>query len=184
MVGSSYLCFAGEHMKTSIASLLFAASALAIAQGHANQPPGEMKSLSFLEGNWSGKQNFNNPGAALVGDITVKVHAFAGGRFLEELLSTTLPGKKPTEVHHFISFDPKTSTYHAWWFNDTSNTPTELTGTLTGNQLVLLSHPANPNAPVMRATYDKISGSAMNYKLEMKAGDSWQELFHNSYKKG
>jgi hypothetical protein len=95
-----------------------------------------------------------------------------------------LPGRPPTEVHHFISYNPTTKTYHAWWFNDTSNTPMELEGTLEGNQLVLQNHPANPNAPVLKATYDKVSGSAINYKLEMKTPDGkWQELFHNNIAK-
>ena len=171
-------------MKIGTSASLILAAAVAFGQGHKNGPPEEMKNLGFLVGTWSGKQNFNNPGAPLVGDITVKVHAFGAGRFLEEELSTKLPGAKPTEVHHFISYDPNTSTYTAWWFNDTSNTPMELSGTLTGNQLVLLSHPKNPNAPVMKATYDKLSDTAMNYKLEMKQGDQWQELFHNTYSKG
>jgi hypothetical protein len=144
----------------------------------------KLRSLDFLIGNWSGKQNFNTQGgAAMVGDITLKVHAFAG-RYLEEDLSTVLPNRKPTETHHMISFDGKTSQFHAWWFNDTSSIPTELTGELTGNQLVLMSHPTNPQAPILKATYDRISDTSLNYKLEMKAGDAaWQELFHNSYSK-
>jgi len=169
-------------MKISFSVFVLATVSIAAAQGHGNEAPKQLSSLDFLIGNWSGKQNFNNPGAALVGDITVKVHSF-GGRYVEESLSTVLPGRKPTETHHFISFDAKTNKFRAWWFNDTSSTPTELEGDLTGNQLVLLSHPSNPNAPVMRATYDKVSDKAINYKLEMKAGDAWQELFHNSYSK-
>jgi len=171
-------------MKLCFSALILVIVSVAAAQGHGNKPPEEMKGLDFLVGTWTGKQNFNNPGTPLVGDISLKVHSFAAGRFLEELSATTLPNAKPTEVHHFLSYNPTTKTYHAWWFNDTSNTPTELEGTLVGNQLVLMSHPANSNAPVLRATYDKVSSTALNYKLEMKAGDNWQELFHNSLKKG
>lgn len=170
-------------MKISVTALFMAVAAVASTQGHGNEAPQQLKSLDFLIGSWSGKQNFNNPSAPLVGDITLKVHSFAG-RYLEEDLSTLLPGRKPTETHHMISFDVKTNLFHAWWFNDTSSMPTELTGSLNGSQLVLMSHPANPNAPVLKATYDKVSDSAMNYKLEMKQGDSWQELFHNSFAKG
>jgi len=172
-------------MKTSISVLFAAIASLAAAQaGHTNGPPDEMKSLSFLEGNWTGKQNFNNPTGPMVGQLKVTVHSFAAGRFIEELSSTTLPGRKPTEVHHFISYDPATKTFHAWWFNDTSNKPMELEGALTGNQLVLQNHPTNPNAPVLRATYDKVSDKAINYKLEMKqADDKWLELFHNNISK-
>jgi hypothetical protein len=169
-------------MKISLSALLIATVSIASAQGHGNEAPQQLKGLDFLIGNWSGKQNFNNPGSPLVGDITVKVHSFAG-RYLEEDLSTVLPGRKPTETHHMISFDAKTNVFHAWWFNDTSSTPTELTGELNGNQLVLMSHPANPNAPVLKATYDRVSDGALNYKLEMKSGDNWQELFHNNYQK-
>ena len=170
-------------MKTWIAALLIATASIAAAQGHANPVPEEMKSLEFLVGTWNGKQNFNNPGSPLIGKLSVTVHAFGNGRFLEEVSHTTLPGKPPTEVHHFISYNPQTKSYHAWWFNDTSNTPMELEGTLENGHLVLQSHPANPNAPVLRATYEKASGSAVNYKLEMKSGDTWQELFHNNIAK-
>lgn len=171
-------------MKNSICIALALAASSVFAQGHGNPPPDAMKSLSFLEGTWTGQQNFNNPGNPLVADITLKAHMFAAGRFMEEELHTKMPGAaKATEVHHFISFDPKTSEFHAWWFNDTSNMPSELTGTLSGNTLVMMSHPTNPKAPVMRATYEKVSDSSLKYKLEMKMGDSWQELFHNSYTK-
>ncbi len=166
-------------MTTCLSYLLIVVAPFA-AQGHGNPAPKELDGLRFLVGAWKGKQNFNNPGAPMVGDITLKVHEFAG-RYLEEDLSTTLPGRKPTEVHHMISFDPGTKQFKAWWFNDTSSVPTQLDGSLEGDRLVLLSHPSNPNAPVLRATYDHVSASALSYKLEMKAGEGWQELFHNDF---
>jgi len=171
-------------MKPQFLALLVVVTSLAGAQGHDTKTPEAMKSIQFLVGDWSGKQTFNTGGPAMVGDITVKVHETVGGRYLEEVLSTTLPGRKPTDTRHFLTFDPTTNSYHAWWFNDTSYGPTELEGKLSGDVLVLESHPKEGSAsPVLRATYDKQSDTKLAYKLEMKTANGWQELFHNTYAK-
>jgi hypothetical protein len=173
-------------MKTILSSILVASTAFAAAQGHDVKPADALKQISFLEGEWKGKQEFNNPGgAAMVGDIVVHAKAVVGGRYIEELLSTTLPGRKPTDSRHFIGYDAKANKYKAWWFNDTSNVPMQLEGVLEGNKLVLLSSPGpdGTGGPVFRATYDKVSDNAMNYVLELQTGNSWRALFHNSYSK-
>jgi len=173
-------------MKTIFAVTLLATASLAAAQGHDVKPADALKEISFITGEWKGKQDFNtNGGAPMVGDIVVHSSAVVGGRYIEELLSTTLPGRKPTDSRHYIGFDPKTNKYKAWWFNDTGNVPTVLEGVLDGNKLVLLSAP-NPNGkggPVLRATYDKVSDNAMNYVLEMQSDGKWTALFHNSFTK-
>jgi hypothetical protein len=150
----------------------------------ANQAqPNPLDQLSFLKGDWSGKQNFNNQGgAAMVGDATDRIDVCIAGRYLCEMLSTTLPGRKPTDTRHFISYDKATGKYTAWWFNDTSTHPTGLTGDLNGSKLVLMSDPSSAG-PVLRATYEASSADTLTFQLEMKAGDGWTKLFVSTYTK-
>ena len=72
------------------------------------------------------------------------------GKYLCEMLSTTLPGRKPTDTRHFISFDKQSGKYTAWWFNDTSTHPSELDRRSSGNKLVLLSDPSGTGSGAAR----------------------------------
>lgn len=139
--------------------------------------------LSFMKGDWSGKQNFNNQGGpAMVGEATDRIDVCIAGRYVCEMLSTTLPGRKPTDTRHFISYDKQTGKYTAWWFNDTSTRPTPLIGELNGGKLVLTSDAAGPG-PVLRATYENPSADTLTFTLEMKTGDGWTKLFVSTYTK-
>jgi hypothetical protein len=170
-------------MKLLVTLLLAAGAAVAFAQQPAIQPADALAKLSFLQGDWAGKQNFDTGGGpALVGDATDRVELGIANKFLCEMLSTTLPGRKPTDTRHFISFDQQTQKYTAWWFNDTSYHPKALTGDLTGNKLVLLSDPSAPG-PVLRATYENPSPGKLTYQVEMKNGDTWTRLFVTTYSK-
>jgi hypothetical protein len=85
--------------------------------------------LAFLKGDWTGQQEFNMQGGpAMSGEATDHVEVAVGGRYLAEVLATTLPGRKPTDSRHFISFDPASGKYVAWWFNDTSIGPSAFEG--------------------------------------------------------
>lgn len=149
-------------------------------QGHGSLKGEGIQSLSFLEGVWRGKQNFNTGGPEMIGDIVNQVSKAIGGRYLEEKLSTTISGRKPTDSRHFITFDPTTKEYRAWWFNDTSIGPTELVGKLTGRRLVLQS---KPGERVLRASYDSPDSDHLNYKLELQAENGWRLLFTSVYSK-
>ena len=141
--------------------------------------------LAFMQGNWSGKQDFNRPnGPVMTGDATDHVDLCIGGKYLCEMLSTTMPGRKPTDTRHFISYDKISGKYSAWWFNDTGTgtRPTEFTGELTANKLVLTSTPSNPGA-VLRATYESPAKDTLTFLLEVKQDDSWTKLFLTTYTK-
>jgi hypothetical protein len=147
------------------------------------QPADALARLAFMQGDWAGKQNFNTDGGpAMVGDATNSISMGIAGKYLCETLSTTLPGRKPTDTRHFISFDKQSGKYTAWWFNDTSFHPTLLTGELNGNKLVLMSEPSGPG-PVLRATYESPTPDKLTFHLEMKSGDSWTSLFVTTYLK-
>ena len=173
-------------MKTYFASLLVATSAFAAAQGHDMKPADAMKQIQFITGDWKGKQDFVTGGAPMVGDLVVTAKSVVGSRYIEETLSTTLPGRKPTDSRHMVGYDPKIGKYKAWWYNDTNNVPSQLEGTLEGNKLILMTSPGPDGTykgPVLRATYEKVSDTSMKYVLEMKTDTGWQALFHNSLSK-
>ena len=164
-------------MKFIVCFFVICAGAFACGQQPAVQPPNTLDSLSFMKGDRSGKQKFNNQGGpAMVGDATDRIEIGIAGKYLCEMLSTTLPGHKPTDTRHFISYDKQSGKYTAWWFNDTSTHPSELTGDLSGNKLVLLSNPSGPG-PVLRATYESPAENTLTFLLEVTQGDSWTKLF-------
>ena len=172
-------------MKTIACLLIACAGVMAQGQqpGSSATQPNPLDQLSFMKGDWSGKQNFNNQGgAAMVGDATDRIEACIAGKYLCEMLSTTLPGRKPTDTRHFISYDKQTGKYTAWWFNDTSTHPSALTGELSGGKLVLMSDAAGAG-PVLRATYESPSADTLTFELEMKMGETWTKLFVSTYSK-
>jgi hypothetical protein len=170
-------------MKFLVSVLLAASGLLAFGQQPAMQPADALNKLSFMQGDWTGKQNFNtDSGPAMVGDATDRVELGIAGKYICEMLSTTLPGRKPTDTRHFISYDAKAGKYTAWWFNDTSYHPAALTGDLVGGKLVLMSDPSAPG-PLLRATYESPSAGTLTFLLEMKNGDSWTRLFLTTYAK-
>ncbi|HEY2467397.1 MAG TPA: DUF1579 family protein [Terracidiphilus sp.] len=159
------------------------ASTLSFSQQAAPPAANPLDKLAFMQGDWTGKQNFNNQGGpAMVGDATDRIDLCVAGKYLCEMLSTTLPGRKSTDTRHFISYDKQTGKYTAWWFNDTSTHPTALAGDLSGGKLVLLSDPSSPG-PVLRATYESVSADSLTFLLEMKTGDTWTKLFLSTYSK-
>jgi|ERR1700722_4476435 len=170
-------------MKFFVCVILAASVVPALGQQQAMQPAEALNKISFLQGEWSGKQVFNtNGGPAMVGDATDRVELGIAGKYLCEMLSTTLPSRKPTDTRHFISYDKQTGKYTAWWFNDTSYHPAALTGDLVGTKLVLMSDSSAPG-PVLRATYESPSPDKLTFLLEMKNGDNWTSLFLTTYSK-
>jgi len=170
-------------MRFVVWAVLAACEALAFGQQQNMQPADALNKLSFMQGDWMGKQNFNtNGGPAMVGDATDRVELGIAGKYLCEMLSTTLPGRKPTDTRHFISYDRQTGRYTAWWFNDTSYHPTALTGDFDGSRLVLMSDSSAPG-PVLRATYESPTAGKLTFLLEMKDGDKWTSLFLTTYTK-
>ena len=168
-------------MKFLVFALFAVSGPLALGQQPAVQPADALNKLSFMQGDWAGKQDFNtDSGPAMVGDATDHIESGIAGKYICEMLSTTLPGRKPTDTRHFISYDRQTGKYKAWWFNDTSYHPMELTGDVAGNRLVLMSDASAPG-PVLRATYESPTADKLTFLLEMKNGNSWTRLFLTTY---
>jgi hypothetical protein len=173
-------------MKLLLSGLVFCFALLASGQGHDLKPADGLKSVDFLKGEWVGKQNFDTGGAPMVAEVNARFQDAIGGRYIEESLFVTVPGRKPSDTRHFLTFDAKANLYKAWWFNDSSVGAMELEGTLTGNKLVLMSKPAATGAgpaTVFRATYEKLVDGKLTYMLEMKNGEEWRRLFMTTYTK-
>ena len=172
-------------MRLIVCLLIACASVSACGQQQGPSPAqaNPFDQLSFMRGDWTGKQDFNNEGGpAMVGNATDRIDLCIAGKYLCEILSTTLPGRKPTDTRHFISYDKQSGKYTAWWFNDTSTRPSDFTGDLTGGKLVLTSNPSGPG-PLMRATYESPRVDTLTFMLEMKIGDTWTKLFVSTYSK-
>jgi hypothetical protein len=83
-------------MKFAAAVFLALTSAFAFAQQPAIQPADALAKLSFMQGIWLGKQDFNNDGGPkMVGDATDRIEQGIEGKYICEMLSTTLPGASP-----------------------------------------------------------------------------------------
>jgi Protein of unknown function (DUF1579) len=170
-------------MRLIICFLIVCAAAMSYSQQPPPQSPDPFNSLSFMKGDWTGKQNFDTGGGpAMIGDATDRIEIGIGGKYLCETLSTTLPGRKPTDTRHFISYDKQSGKYNAWWFNDTGTHPTEFSGEASGNKLVLTSNSSGAG-PVLRATYESPSEGTLTFLLEMKQGETWTKLFLTTYSK-
>jgi hypothetical protein len=117
-----------------------------------------------------------------VGKIVNQITEAVGGRYLEEKLATTMPGREPTDVRHYITYDPKAKLYKAWWFNDTAIGPMEFEGNLDGHKLVFETH-GEPGTNKFRATYEETSPTSMKYTFELATGKDWRLLFTSSYTK-
>jgi Protein of unknown function (DUF1579) len=174
-----------EALMKFLVSFLFAvSSALAFGQQQDVQPADALSKLSFMQGDWTGKQDFNTGSEpAMVGDASDRIEMGIANKYLCETLSTTLPGRKPTDTRHFISYDRQSQKYTAWWFNDTSYHPTQLSGELAGNKLVLMMSDSSAPGPVLRATYENPSADKLTFLLEMKSGETWTRLFLTTYSK-
>jgi Protein of unknown function (DUF1579) len=171
-------------MKTLMSVILCLLACMALTQGHnENQPSAKLDAVSFLEGNWTGKQNFQmDGGQTMAADITLSVSKEVGGRYMQEKSLTTLPGGRTGSAVHMLAYDAKLGKYKVWWFNDTSVDPQMLTGALQGEKLVMMTGPEH-KGPVMKATYDKVADDHFTYTLQMKTGTTWRTLFVTDYHK-
>ena len=173
-------------MKTLAALLVFAVTAIAASQQHNPTPVPELQKISFMQGHWVGTQTFNTDGPPMAMEAANQVEMAIGGRYIEEKLATTLPNHTRSDTRHFLTFDPESGLFKAWWFNDSSpGGPMMLEGKLDGRKLVMQSVPSPEKkmSPVFRATYESESGNRLTFALELKTGDAWRPLFKTEYRR-
>ncbi len=168
-------------MKSLITLIALCLCVGAFAQPHDMKTADAMKLVAFMEGDWKGKHIFNAPTPTEL-DAVAQIHGAIGGKYLEDVITTTLQSGKLSDVRHLLTFDPTDQKFHAWWFNNTAAAPNELVGSLADNKLVLESKPGQGGAPI-RATYEKFSETKLGYKVEAKLDGDWRELLHTVFSK-
>jgi hypothetical protein len=171
-------------MRAVICFVSFLGATVAIPQDHSVAVPLSLRNASFMIGQWSGQQKFNNPGTPMQADVTTKIAAAVGGRYFEERISGFLPNRGAFDTLHILTYDRLLHSYKAWWFNDTSVDPLFLQGNLEGNKLVMLSapsHGAGVANSVFRVTYESPDKEHLTYKLELSRSGNWQTLFTTNY---
>jgi hypothetical protein len=170
----------------SALTLLWLAGA-AIAQtpqGHDVQPPSALNAMSFMLGDWSGKQNFVTNGPPMSLKAVNHAHLAVGNRYIEERLTTYLGDGSPRDVRHFLTYDPNSSKYRAWWFNDSSVGAMVFTGEMQDGKLVMVSDPvmsASGTSHIFRATYEKVGDNGFAWSLEFQQDGVWTKQFRAEY---
>jgi len=173
-------------MKIPLLSGLALLSAIAGAQAHGTPASPSIRALNFILGDWHGTQVFNAKLAGRPMSAKMELHAkrIIGDRYVEEQITATLPGRPPSDVRHLATFSTQANALQSWWFDDANVGPLAMTGNLDGKNVVLMSHPAEGSkAPVLRATYMPKSKTEFSFKLEMKMGPTWTELFVTDYQR-
>ncbi len=171
-------------MKTLFSLAIVSASLISYAQAPKVAQMEGMKAVAFLQGDWHGKQNFNTGGPPMVGENVNQIRDAVGGLYLEEKLATTLPGRKATDSRHFITFDPTSKKYEAWWFNDSSVGAMQLEGDVQGTKLVMETKSTGASGEhIFRATYNATTTTSLEYTLELQGPSGWRLLFTSSYTK-
>ena len=70
-------------MKFSVCILMAVSSALSFGQQQVMQPADALAKLSFMQGEWTGKQDFDTGGGpAMVGDATDRIEPGIAGKYL------------------------------------------------------------------------------------------------------
>ncbi len=155
-------------------------------QNHDLNPVDALKAVSFLVGDWTGKQDFNTGGPLMALNAKDKITSSIGGRYIEETLSTTRPDGTQSDTRHLLTYIPKIEKFHAWWFNDTSVGAMEMEGGMEHGKLVMMTVPSQVDptpTSIFRVTYEKTDADGVAWTLELKTGDTWRKLFRSSYTK-
>jgi hypothetical protein len=176
-------------MKRLIPFLLLAVCALSFAQDQGGmmdmRPPKELKAAEFLLGRWSGRETFYENGKGTSGRATITCTKEMNGRFLHGMHTSSMGGDSMKGLH-LLSYDPQIKKYRAYWFDSASSEAMELTGTLTGNKLIMVSKPTDvPGMPgvVFRSTWTRKSPRALGMVLDMQMGGKWVKVIDGNYPK-
>lgn len=171
-------------MKISACIALAAVAAIAAAQDHGFPVPSSLRAANFLVGKWVGQMEFVFGAKGLVAEVVTTTTPAVGGRYIEERLRVSLPGRPESETLHMLSYDERENLFKAWWFNDTMVGPLTLHGSMQGDKLVLTSDPTHgagvPNT-VFRVTYTNISADEFTYEMEFNRGTEWTKQFKAKY---
>jgi hypothetical protein len=159
-----------------IATILVVSTAgLAAAQAPDLQPPAEVSKLGWLAGKWSGSGGFSFGGMEMTVNIGMEVGF--DGQFLKIVSKNDYGVLVATETM-MLGYDAAKSRYTSWAFTNITPVPRIEHGTLEGDSLVMVSEPwpVMGQDTVSRSTMTKLGDTKVKFKLEFKAGESWEPV--------
>jgi hypothetical protein len=152
-------------------------------------PPKELAQIDWMLGTW--KANLTMPamepgGKPATMKTTLTIAKSLGGRYHSGKVFMD-DGEMKMEGLHLLTFDAAKKEWKAWWFDSAAAGAMEMTGTLNGDVLEMVSKPTpmpGMGDVTMRATWSKAGARELAFKLEMKQPDGkWGAILSGTYKK-
>lgn len=143
--------------------------------------PVQMDSLKWLSGTWTGDMTSSMGGRETKFTDSMTGRVALGGRYLI-LEHSSSEG----QGLFALTFNESSNKWNGIWLDSRSSVPTHFEGTLTGSTLQLdaKSYVANGmTIPAMRATYNKLSDTKFDVKIESGEGSSWTPVLSGTYTK-
>ena len=160
-----------------------------VVAGHAQamdqEPPKEVKDLSWMVGKWTGTMPMEMQGQKM--DVKATVTVTMDLKFIKLVTLNDMGFFKLNEVT-YLHWDADAKKYGMTTFTDMADTPRYEDGTLKDGALVTVSKPwAVPGMPgptTSRSTIKKVSDTEITVILEFKEGDKWTQVMKGNMKKG
>ncbi len=150
-------------------------------------PPKELGWVEFLNGTWSADMTMMDPsGKASKGKGRIATRRSMGGMYFESDFSMKMDGMD-FYGKQLLSYDAQKKGFVAWWFDSVAPGAMEMHGNMDGKMLRMVSTPTPvpgmPEKVVFRVTYTKLSSARVDFKLEMKQGDTWAPMMNGVFTK-
>lgn len=163
---------------------LFCLAVAAHAQAPDQEPPKEIKDLSWMVGTWTGTMPMEMEGQKM--DVKASVVVTMDMKFLKLVTVNDMGFFKLNEVT-YAYWDAKAKKYAMNTYTDMADTPRYEDGDYKDGALVTVSKPwevpgmAEPTTS--QSTIKKVSDTEITVILEFKQGDKWVTVMKGNMKK-
>ncbi|MBX3111443.1 MAG: DUF1579 family protein [Fimbriimonadaceae bacterium] len=158
--------------------------AASFAQAPDQEPPKEIKDLSWLVGTWTGTSAMDMEGQKA--DVQVSVTVTMDMKFIKMVSVNDMGFFKLNEVT-YLHWDAKAKKYGMSSYTDMADTPRVEEGEYKDGALVTVSKPWDvpgmPEPTTSRSTMKKVSDTEITIILEFKQGDKWVQVMKGNVKK-
>ncbi|MBS1709384.1 MAG: DUF1579 family protein [Armatimonadetes bacterium] len=170
--------------KVFSALALFCLAVAGHAQAMDQEPPKEIKDLSWMVGTWTGTMPMEMEGQKM--DVKSSVVVSMDLKFLKMVTVNDMGFFKLNEVT-YVYWDAKAKKYAMNTFTDMADTPRYEDGDLKDGALVTVSKPWDvpgmPGPTTSRSTIKKVSDTEITVTLEFKQDDKWVQVMKGNMKK-
>ncbi|HRI44504.1 MAG TPA: DUF1579 family protein [Fimbriimonadaceae bacterium] len=166
-------------------SLLVAVALVGAQDFKPSKPPEEIKQVSFMLGNWQGKEMFTFGGMKSEGTGGHHVQIALAGRFVESHYRGKNASMGDMEGRLLMCYDPEAKKFKSWWFDAAAPGALEMEGNVKGESLVMESKPMEmpgEGLQTYRAVFAK-KGEQLTFVLSMKQGSEWVPMIEATYSK-